>query len=761
MLQAVLMPGGLAAGLTVLGLGGLLLGRNTVFAALLLGWVWANIAGAITIESRPNSVYLNKPVEITGRVVGMPGRDVLSTRFDFLVQSWAVNEYSEKANRNIRLRWYGNAPKIEAGDQWRLWVKLRKPRGYRNRHGFDYEQHLFQKGIAATGYVLGKPPAAHQRLSARVEVDRSRSRFSEFLTAHEPPLSEKGVLAALAVGDRLGISRQRWEVLRRSGLGHLVAISGLHVGLAATFGFMVIGRLWCLAGTLTGKLPARLAGVWGALLCAFAYSTLAGFPVSTVRAFIMISLGAVLLLVMRRPRLEDLLAAAMLVVGITQPLSVFSPGFWLSFAAVWLIVRFVVNPHFTADYWNEQARRETKVWFYKLLFYARTLIRLQIVLLIGLAPLLLIWFGELSLVAPVVNFVAVPVFELIVVPLVLMGLVFYFSGFSQVTTPFLSVSDWVISKVLFLSEWFSELPGAVLSLDPIQGTIAATCFAFIVVGRRRVKRSIILLLLALFALASLGGGPRLTTRHVHLTLLDVGQGLAAVVYTANHVLLFDTGPRYGDFSLGEAVVVPELRGQGVSFVDVVVVSHNSNDHAGGLGAVQRAFRIGRLNHSDPERSPSGDCEQQDPWVWDDVRFQFLKSRPDGSQNINNRSCVLRISGPYGSLLLTGDIERHAEQALVRRYGDDLKVDILQVPHHGSKTSSGLGFLAATEPLMALFSRGSANRFGHPAPEIKRRYERLGIRMLDTAERGQLNLETTAQGWSIDTFADTQIRFWHH
>ncbi len=761
MLQAVLMPGGLAAGLTVLGLGGLLLGRNTVFAALLLGWVWANIAGAITIESRPNSVYLNKPVEITGRVVGMPGRDVLSTRFDFLVQSWAVNEYSEKANRNIRLRWYGNAPKIEAGDQWRLWVKLRKPRGYRNRHGFDYEQHLFQKGIAATGYVLGKPPAAHQRLSARVEVDRSRSRFSEFLTAHEPPLSEKGVLAALAVGDRLGISRQRWEVLRRSGLGHLVAISGLHVGLAATFGFMVIGRLWRLAGTLTGKLPARLAGVWGALLCAFAYSTLAGFPVSTVRAFIMISLGAVLLLVMRRPRLEDLLAAAMLVVGITQPLSVFSPGFWLSFAAVWLIVRFVVNPHFTADYWNEQARRETKVWFYKLLFYARTLIRLQIVLLIGLAPLLLIWFGELSLVAPVVNFVAVPVFELIVVPLVLMGLVFYFSGFGQVATPFLSVSDWVISKVLFLSEWFSELPGAVLSLDPIQGTIAATCFAFIVVGRRRVKRSIILLLLALFALASLGGGSRPAPGHVHLTLLDVGQGLAAVVYTANHVLLFDTGPRYGDFSLGEAVVVPELRGQGVSFVDVVVVSHNSNDHAGGLGAVQRAFRIGRLNHSDPERSPSGDCEQQDPWVWDDVRFQFLKSRPDGSQNINNRSCVLRISGPYGSLLLTGDIERHAEQALVRRYGDDLKVDILQVPHHGSKTSSGLGFLAATEPLMALFSRGSANRFGHPAPEIKRRYERLGIRMLDTAERGQLNLETTAQGWSIDTFADTQIRFWHH
>ena len=524
---------------------------------------------------------------------------------------------------------------------------------------------------------------------------------------------------------------------------------------------MVIGRLWRLAGTLTGKLPARLAGVWGALLCAFSYSALAGFPVSTVRAFIMISLGAVLLLVMRRPRLEDLLAAAMLVVGITQPLSVFSPGFWLSFAAVWLIVRFVVNPHFTPDYWNEQARRETKAWFYKLLFYARTLIRLQMVLLIGLAPLLLIWFGELSLVSPVVNFFAVPVFELIVVPLVLMGLVCYFSGLSQVTTPFLSVSDWVISKVLFLSEWFSELPGAILSLDPIQGTIAATCFAFIVLGRRRVKRSIILLLLALFALVSLGGGSRPAPGHVRLTLLDVGQGLAAVVYTANHVLLFDTGPRYGDFSLGEAVVVPELRGQGISFVDVVVVSHNSNDHAGGLGAVQRAFRIARLNHSDPERSPSGDCELQDPWVWDDVRFQFLKSRPDGSQNINNRSCVLHVSGPYGSLLLTGDIERHAEQALVRRYGDDLKVDILQVPHHGSKTSSSLGFLAATEPLMALFSRGSANRFGHPAPEIKRRYERLGIRMLDTAERGQLNLETTAQGWSIDTFADTQIRFWHH
>jgi competence protein ComEC len=459
MFQAALMPIALAAGLAVLGLGGLLSGRNTVFAALLLGWVWANIAGAIIIDSRPDSVYLNKPVEISGRVLGMPGRNALATRFDFLVQSWAVNEYSEKTNRKIRLRWYGNAPKIEAGDQWQLWVKLREPRGYRNRHGFDYEQYLFQKGITSTGYVLGKPPAAHQRLSTRVKVDRSRSRFSEFLTAHEPPLSEKGVLAALAVGDRLGISRQRWEILRRSGLGHLVAISGLHVGLAATFGFIVVGRLWRLVGTLTGKLPARLAGVWGALLCAFAYSALAGFPVSTVRAFIMISLGAVLLLAMRRPRPEDLLAAAMLAVGITQPLSVFSPGFWLSFAAVWLIVRFVVNPHFTPSYWDEQARRETKAWFHKLFFYARTLIRLQIVLLIGLAPLLLIWFGELSLVSPVVNFFAVPIFELIVVPLVLIGLIFYFSGFSQITTPFLSISDWVISKVLFLSEWFSELPG--------------------------------------------------------------------------------------------------------------------------------------------------------------------------------------------------------------------------------------------------------------------------------------------------------------
>ena len=761
MFQAALIPSELAVGLAVLGLGGLVSGRNTVFAALLLGWIWANIAGAIIIESRPNSVYLNKPVEITGRVIGMPDRDALATRFDFLVQSWATNQRSEKTNRNIRLAWYGNAPKIEAGGQWRLWVKLRKPRGYRNRHGFDYEQYLFQKGITSTGYVLGRPPEPHQRLSTRVHVDRSRSRFSEFLTAHEPVLLEKGVLAALAVGDRSGISRQRWEILRRSGIGHLVAISGLHVGLAATFGFMVVGRLWRLAGTLTGKLPARLAAIWGALVCAFAYSALAGFPVSTVRAFIMISLGAVLLLAMRRPRLEDLLAAAMLAVGITQPLTVYSPGFWLSFAAVWLIVRFVVNPHATPSYWDEEARRKSKVWFHKSLFYARTLIHLQIVLLVGLAPLLLIWFGELSLVSPLVNFFAVPVFELIVVPLVLMGLVFYFSGFIQITTPFLSISDWVISKVLFLSEWFSELPGAILNLDPIRGTIAATCVAVIVLGKRRVKKSLIGLLLVLFGAASLGGESRPAPGHFRFTLLDVGQGLAAVVYTSNHVLLFDTGARYGNFSLGEAVVIPELQGQGISFVDVVVVSHNSNDHAGGLGAIERVFRIGRLNHSDPERGHSGDCELQDPWIWDDVRFEFLKGRPDSSQNINNRSCVLHISGPYGSALLTGDIERHAEQTLVKRYGDDLKVDILQVPHHGSKTSSGLEFLAATQPLMALFSRGSMNRFGHPAPEIKRRYQRLGIRMLDTAERGQLDLETTAQGWSIETFADTQIRFWHH
>jgi competence protein ComEC len=226
-----------------------------------------------------------------------------------------------------------------------------------------------------------------------------------------------------------------------------------------------------------------------------------------------------------------------------------------------------------------------------------------------------------------------------------------------------------------------------------------------------------------------------------LTLLDVGQGLAAVVQTHAHALVFDTGPRFSpSFDTGAAVVEPFLRTQGVGKIDRLVISHGDNDHIGGAASLLRHFDVTDAYTSVPRKLPRAiRCLAGQAWEWDGVSFQFLAPF-DGLEGDNNNSCVLRVASAAGSALLPADIEREAEQQLVDRWGAGLKSDVLIAPHHGSKTSSTVPFLAKVQPAWVLIPAGYLNRFGFPAPVVLSRYHNYGAKVMGSAADGAILFE---------------------
>ncbi len=765
--QAALLPTALTVGLAMFGLMILLTGRGLLASTILLGWVWANALALQGAYSALAPKVLGVPLQASGTVVGIPRHDNFSTRFDFLLTTFYSDGAGYPCRAKIRLRWYGGARSLRPGDKWRLWIKVKSPRGYRNAYGFDYERHLFRKGIVASGYVIDNGSVAHQYLGADHNIDRFRGVLMERLAVGMRDVTEPGILTALAMGERSGISQEQQRLLRRSGLAHLIAISGLHVGLAGMLGFLLASWAWRLSGNLCGLYPARFAGIWVGVTFALGYTALAGFPISSTRAFIMVGVGALLAMNLRRSDPQNVLASAMLSVAVFRPLLVSTPGFWLSFAAVWYIFHFTSTSAVdlkTSEKGGSSASHTTNRCnpFGRMGVYLKDLLWLQVFLLFGLAPFLIFWFEELAIFSIFTNLLAVPAFSFVVVPLVLGALGANFFELNELAGLLLQGAGAVVSWVLSVARIATSLPGAVLKLSSEWGILMAASLVVMLVQKRWSNR--VLSAALVFALVVGGWGLSAADRpgpgQFQLTMLDVGQGLAVVVYLHDHVLLYDTGPRYGNFSLGATVIAPQLSGRGVKAIDAVVLSHSSNDHAGGLAGTQREVLIRRLFSGEARKTGGVDCLHQPPWIWDGVRFEFLQSRPARTRNVNNYSCVLKITGYSGSALLTGDIEQASERALVERYGKTLEVDVLQVPHHGSKTSSTKTFLSAVNPEYGLLSRGIKNRFGHPRPEVLARYRKLGIRVLDTAPHGQITLRTTLSGWQVETFADRRLRFWH-
>lgn len=696
-------------------------------------------------DALPHALEL-KEIEVIGVVASLPEPTERGIRFIFDV------EHASEAPvpHHIQLSVYGAAASaaldLAPGQRWRFNVALKRPHGNANPHGFDYEAWLLHRGIRATGSV--RRPAAAQKMAEHVwrlgyTLDYMRflisRRFDRVLGSAE----YKGVLKALAVGDQQEITRDQWLLFTRTGINHLVSISGLHVTMIAALFAWLAMVLWRRSGRLVARLPAVRVGAVAGVCAAFAYAALAGFSVPTQRTVYMLTAVAVMAALGRFQSASRVLAVALLVVLVLDPWAAVAPGFWLSFGAVAAIFYFTMH--------RTGRDRKLTAWF-----------RTQWAVTLGLMAPLLAMFGQLSLVSPLANAIAIPVVSLVVVPLTLLGAIPPFDALLHGAEAVMEVTAQLLKRLDAVpwAVWQQPRPGTMALVLGLVGTVVLLLPRGI---PARWLGAVLLIPLLAVPVSRPGVGA------FRMTVLDVGQGLAVVVETHRRTLLFDTGPSFGkETDAGNRVVVPYMRAIGLSGLDALVVSHDDADHSGGAQSVMDAFPPRQLLSSlgAAHKLALGrahiPCVAGQWWRWDNVTFTMMNPagsdyRPDISDN--NKGCVLRVATPRHSVLLAADIERPAEQALIDRYGASLRSDVLVVPHHGSKTSSTEDFLDAVKPQLALISAGYRNRYGHPKESILERYRARHSQIYRTDQSGALTLEFDNGPIRIEQFRVRHAHYW--
>lgn len=731
-------------------------------------------------------------VQLTGVVASLPQRVSNGSRFRFEVERATLDGAPTRVPAVISLGWYRQgfqddavaSPELlelRAGQRWQLTARLRRPHGLSNPNGYDQELRWFEDAVRATGSVRETPtPQLVDRVAAH-PVERLRQRVRDAIESTVPDRRAAGVLTALAVGDQSSIERDDWDIFRRTGIAHLVSISGLHVTMFAWLAGVTIGSLWRRSVRATQRIAAPTATLWGGFAVALAYAVFSGWGVPAQRTVWMLATVTLLRSAGIRWPWPLVLLSAATVVTVCDPWALLQPGFWLSFAAVGLLMvsgRQTVAPRVigaaadgSADPPEADTPSRGSAW--------RTLgaqvrgvvsggLHTQIVATLGLTPLTLLFFQQLSLVGFVANLVAIPMITLVVTPLALLG----------AAVPALwTAGAWIVSVLSAWLGWLADVPAAVWSVGvaPWWAQAAGLLAAALAITPLpwRVRALAVPLVLPLLL------PPRdlPAAGQFELVAADVGQGTAVVVRTRHHVMLYDAGPQYApDSDAGLRVLLPLLRSRGDHRIDTLLLSHRDTDHVGGASALLQGVPVGDIASSIEDAHalrleaqglgvPSRRCTAGQRWTWDGVRFEVLHPGDAdyaAAARPNTMSCVLRVQGAGASALLTGDIERDQEIRLLRQQREALRSDVLLAPHHGSKTSSTAAFLDAVAPRFAVFQAGHRNRYGHPAGEVLARYRERGIDIVDSPTCG-------AWTWHSDSSAGVQRgacvrvdarRYWH-
>ena len=716
-----------------------------LFAWFSCGFFWAFFHASGILSADLDKNLQGQNLLIYGKVVSLVEPRDTHLRFEFQVEKLQTPE-GEAVDfpTRVQLSWYQRAPSIKPGETWQLLVRLKRPHGFMNPGGFDYERWLFQQQIRARGYIVAND--ANQRMQAAPwwSINSLRQHLRENIMQNLGEHPFRGLIIALALGDRSEISREQRDSLINTGTSHLLAISGLHIGLVAGLLFFLVRRLWGWSGRMALWLPAPQAAAVAAILAGLMYALLAGFSVPTQRALVMLTVVMAALLTHRRFGFTHVISAALLLVLLFDPLAVLAAGFWLSFSAIAIIAYGMLYRQDTSNLWWRWGRA-------------------QYLVAVGLLPLLLLWFQQFPLYGMLANVVAIPWVGFVTVPLALGGSLC--SLFSPALSTFvLGLSADSLRLMWPILNAITDLPAANWqSASPGIGSLllAGIGVAWLLAPRGVPGRylGIVWLLPALMPAAT-----ALQNGAIKLTLLDVGQGLAAVVETREHTLVFDTGAKFSQrFNAGDAVVVPFLREAGIRNIDRLVISHSDNDHIGGATALLAQYPANIiLASSDKELLPDHRaCHQGQTWEWDDVHFSILHPAMNHNFRGNNASCVLRIEASGKVVLLTGDIEHEAEQALLAEDPAALAANVLVVPHHGSKTSSTVAFIDAVTPEIALIPAGYRNRFNLPNQAILERYASRSIDLYNTANHGAVTVSIDSSGLSLSTYRQHARRFWHH
>jgi competence protein ComEC len=672
---------------------------------------------------------------VVGVVPDLPAARERGTRF--LLDVERVETPGARVPSRVALTWFPDGgpharidpPRLRPGERWSLTVRLKRVRGLANPHAFDFEPWALERGIRATGYVRARAPNA--RLDEDVpgwpqSVHRARDAVRESVRTHLGEAPYAGVIVALAIGDQDAIPPGQWDLFWRTGIGHLMSISGLHITMLAALGFAIAFALWARVPALALRIPAGKAAVVVGTLVAAAYALMTGFAVPAQRTVVMLGAVATCVLAERHGSATRVLAVAVLAVLLADPWSVLSGGFWLSFGAVAAIFYAMAlrtgHPGMLRAALGEQA--------------AVTVVML---------PLVVALFQEYSLVSPLANAIAIPVVGWIVVPLAIAG-AFLDLG------PALGAAHGTLAALMGPLGTLAAWPHAMFETHaPPAWTVALALLgcAWLLAPRGVPLRSLGLLWLLPLVTITPSRPPH---GEAWVDVLDVGHGLATVVRTAGHVLVYDAGPTWGDEAdSGERIVVPYLRGEGLARLDALVVSHADDDHAGGAISIAALKSPPWLLSSIPADDAlhglvarSTRCAAGQAWAWEGVEFRVLHPAPgaEGGKP-NDMSCVLRVATAGGAMLLTGDIEARSESAMLERE-TALDADVLLVPHHGSRSSSTPDFVTAVAPQAAVLAVGHRNRFRHPHPLVAARYGARGIKVWRTDRDGALRVTLPAE-----------------
>ncbi len=731
-----------------------------VAAALLafaVGLLWAAARAHERLDDALPMVLEGVDVQVVGRVAELPQPFEAGVRFSFEVEPGV-----EAVPARVQLSWYaprgggGVPPAVSAGERWRLTVRLKRPHGLVNPHGFDYEAWLLERGVRATGYVSGDAVLLDAAPATWAQsLHRLRGRVRDRFLAALGDRPYAGILVALAVGDQRAIPAAQWTVFRRTGVAHLVAISGLHVSLVGLVAGALAAWAWRRTPALALRLPVRKAAAAAALGAAAAYAALAGLGIPVQRALIMLAVVVGALWLGRESSPGRVLAPALIAVLVVDPWAVLSAGFWLSFGAVGVIA-FVLGGRVAP----------VRGW--------RVAVRIQLAITVATMPALLALFQAFSLVSPLANAIAIPLVSFAIAPLVLLAVVLPFDAL-------LLLAHAVAGAMMRWLEWLSGLAPALWqqAAPPPWLTLPACVAAAVLLLPRGTpgKPAAAVVLAAML----LWQPPRPPPGAFRATVLDVGQGLAVHVQTAAHDLLYDAGPPYGTAAdAGSRVVLPYLAATGVKRVHTLVLSHDDSDHVGGAGSVIAGLPVERILAGAPDEGRESavparprdlrghaPCQAGERWRHDGVMFEILHPPPGpelaaaSRRRGNDQSCVLRVSGRGGSLLLAGDVEAAAEAAMLSRLGRDaLASSVIVSAHHGSRSSSSPAFVDAVLPEAVIHSSGYRNPFGHPHAGVWARWSEAGARNWRTDSQGAIRVEVAATGVEIASQRALRPRYWH-
>jgi competence protein ComEC len=766
------LPGGTpasapaAAGLTRRAMAGAF---AVVAGGVLVGHGYAAWRAEVRLADVLPPVWEGEDLQIVGVVDDMPRRMHNGVRFAFAVER--LDTAGAQVPQRVSLAWQVGwpdaergveVPEVRAGERWYLTVRLRRPHGNVNPGAFDLEAWLLERNLRATGYVrIGEHNERVGAFAGRPldHVQRARERIRDRIAAIVPAASHAAVLGALAIGDQSGLDDRQWSVFNRTGTGHLISVSGLHV---TVFAWLAGGVAFALARRctrLTSHVPARrVAAVFG-LGAAFGYVLLAGAEVPAQRTLAMLAVSTLGLWLARPGTGFVVWLWALVAVLAIDPWAVVAPGFWLSFFAVGLLI-YAGDDGRVTHRGSTFARGRARI---------ASAARAQWAITLGLVPLSLALFQQVSLIGPLANAVAIPFVTFVVVPIALVAAFVPIDALWQ-------LAHASITPLMHLLEALAALPGAAWAQHAPARWATALGIAGVMLclaPRGLPGRALGVLAIApLFVVLPAPPAPGTFC----MTVLDVGQGTALVVRTARHALLYDTGPSWnGMADAGGRIVAPWLRAAGIRRLDAMIVSHRDTDHSGGAMSVLAAVPVGLLLTSLATDHPIVEehekrglhlrCHAGQRWSWDGIDFELVFPDPlhyeDPYRKPNDVSCVLRIEAPGGRALVAGDVEATSEVDLVITQRERLGADVLVVPHHGSRTSSTPSFVDAVGARHAVFTVGYRNRFGHPRADVVARYERAGAVPHRTDRTGALSF-TFAPG-AIDIPAAARAsgrRYWH-